>query len=100
MDDKDNIFDTFTVEPMKEDPEAVPVLPDEVPVKIGEPVVNTGVEMMIKTAKRIGAARVERAVNNSKEKRDYLAKIGSSVSDKRYFPGSGIEESSSDEFDE
>ena len=103
--EKEGILDTFetpstqTGAPISTipDPDKIPELPSEVPVKQSDPVVNNGVQMMIKTAKRIGTARVERAVSNAQQKRDYEAKIGRTVGDKKFFPGSGIEDTTADD---
>lgn len=105
--EKEAVIDSFEASPStsilptpSEDPLEPADLPAEVPVVKGEPTAKTGVEMMIKTAKTIGTARVERVVANSKERRDYEAKIGRLTGEKKFFPGSGIEDTSTDDFDE
>ena len=99
------VIDSFSTEPLNKpetppEPTTQPELPADFPVIKAEPKVKTGLDMMIKTAKTISTARVERAVATAKEKRDYEAKIGRVVGDKRFFVGGGIEESTADDMGE
>ena len=82
--------------------EFIPSEKEETPdikVQKAEPKIKSAQDMMIETAKRIGEARVKKAISNAKVKREYDVRIGKEVYNPNFFYGEGESEGKLEELE-